>query len=72
MFPWCSPGCIVPEMALHGRKEAAMDQFQLVSDYTPSGDQPEAIIPDFKLCGTTIAEEAINQGKSPEIMEKIQ
>ena len=31
-------------------------------------DQPEAIIPDFTLCGTTIAEEAINQGKSPVII----
>ena len=35
---------------------------------TDMSDQPEAIIPDFTLCGTTIAEEAINQGKSPVII----
>ncbi len=31
-------------------------------------DQPEAIMPDFTLCGAALAEEAIHQGESPAIV----
>ena len=42
MYPCSNPG-IPSRMGTYKREEKQMDHFKLVSDYQPSGDQPQAI-----------------------------